>query len=103
MPVETDEERAAFLHPDEFGIEVTIAPPEGEAFTCNVVFDEEHLVPSLDGETEISATGPAIWGRSSELEAAVQFSRVQVGTRVFEVWDQQPDGTGITVLPLREA
>lgn len=67
--------------------------------TVPVIFDATYT--SAGGMVE--STGPQCTGKTSDLAAAVQGTAITVNGTAYVVTGNQPDGTGITVLQLREA
>ena len=67
--------------------------------TVPVIFDATYT--SAGGMVE--STGPQCTGKTSDLAAAVQGTAITVGGTAYTVTGNQPDGTGMTVLQLREA
>jgi len=69
------------------------------AATVPVVFDAAYL--SAGGMFESS--GPQVTGKSADLASAVQGSPITINGQAYTVTGNQPDGTGMTTLQLREA
>jgi hypothetical protein len=69
------------------------------AATVPVIFDAAYT--SAGGMVE--STGPQCQGKSSDLAAAVQGTAITINGQPYTVTGNQPDGTGMTVLQLREA
>ena len=100
MPAETEEDRLAFLHTDEFGVSVEVRPPDDDPFTVAAQFDGEHLVVD-QSESGISTSDPQILCRSSDV-ADVQLNWiVAIAGLEYVVAGVQPDGTGMTRLQLQ--
>lgn len=69
------------------------------AATVPVIFDAAYT--SAGGMVE--STGPQCQGKTSDLAAAVQGTAITINGQAYTVTGNQPDGTGMTVLQLREA
>jgi len=69
------------------------------AATVPVIFDTAYT--SAGGMVE--STGPQCQGKTSDLAAAVQGTAITINGQAYTVTGNQPDGTGMTVLQLREA
>lgn len=67
--------------------------------TVPVIFDAAYT--SAAGMVE--STGPQCTGRSADLAAVTHGSTITIATVAYVVTGNQPDGTGMTVLQLREA
>jgi hypothetical protein len=65
----------------------------------SVIFDDAYV--SAGGMFE--STGPQCHGKTSDLAAAVQGAAITINGQAYTVTGNQPDGTGMTVLQLREA
>ena len=100
MPAETEEDRLAFLHTAEFGLQVEVRPPVDPPFTISAQFDDQHLLLDQLSESGVSTSDPRILCRSSDVAAVQQDWIVVIAGREFEVTDVQPDGTGMTMLEL---
>lgn len=64
-----------------------------------VIFDDAYV--SVGGIYE--STGPQAQGSTADLAAAVQGTAITINGQAYTVTGNQPDGTGMTVLQLREA
>lgn len=69
------------------------------AATVPVIFDAAYL--NAGGMVE--STGPQCQGKTTDLAAAVQGTAITISGQAYTVTGNQPDGTGMTVLQLREA
>lgn len=67
--------------------------------TVPVIFDAAYT--SAGGMVE--STGPQCQGKTGDLAAAVQGTAITISGQAYTVTGNQPDGTGMTVLQLREA
>lgn len=89
------EDLAPFLDTDTgFAVSAVVG-----AATVPVIFDAAYT--SAGGMVE--STGPQCQGKTADLAAAVQGTAITVNGTAYVVTGNQPDGTGITVLQLREA
>ena len=70
------------------------------AATVPVIFDNAYLA-SLGGMVESS--GPQCAGKTSDLASAVQGTAITINGQAYTVTGNQPDGTGMTTLQLRES
>ena len=100
MPAETEQDRLAFLHTEEFGLEVEVRPPVDPPFTVQAQFDDEHHLLDQLSESGVSTSDPKILCRSSDVALVQQEWGVVISGREFEVTDVQPDGTGMTMIEL---
>lgn len=103
MGVETDEDRAVFVDPDEHGVLVVwYRGSTPHPFTA--IFDAEYQLlttPLLDGGAEGSE--PQIQCRDMDLPPdASQGDAVVVAGRNCTAVEIKPDGTGMTVVRLQE-
>lgn len=105
MTVETAADRAAFVNPDEFGLEATWTVAGEEAASLNAVFDEA-------SETRFAGPGvdvvsPMIVVRTADIPgnaAAGEYTgdRIAIGERTFIPRTIEPDGTGMSRVLLEE-
>ena len=104
MPVETDADRAAFLHPEEFGSPVTWAHAGGTSMP-NAIFDAPYQLALSDGDDAgVEGVEPQIRVRSVDVPpTAAHGDTVTIGIDVFDVVEIKPDGTGMTIVRLMEA
>lgn len=80
----------------DFG--VTATPLVGDAVT--VIFDRA-TIQTLGGD--ITSTGPiALAVEADVADWTSQSTVIEIGSASFLVIDKQPDGTGLTLLTLRE-
>lgn len=104
MAVETDADRRLFVEEDDFAVPV-LWDRGGIASSFPAIFDSEYSLlssPLFDGGVE--GNMPQIQCCSSDLPAgAAHEDRVTVGGKVFAAVEFKPDGTGMTVVRLREA
>lgn len=107
MPVESDEDRAAFLDPDEFGTVVTYIAAGRPGLTLNGILD-------MPATRQMSGPGvevvePSFLVRSAALPddaepgAHTGDRLVLADGRRFMPRAAEPDGTGMTLLLLEEA
>lgn len=93
MSIETDVDRAVFFDTDDFGVEATIngLPVDG-------IFDDAY-----EDVLNVGSSDPAFTCRTSDVSSVVEADPVIIGGVTYKVAGQpQPDGTGVTVLPLEE-
>jgi hypothetical protein len=115
MPVETDEDRLAFINPDEFGVVASYTSREPGALPTpiNGQFDAEgsNWNPNRWNGTEyqmqngahMESEGPTFLCRTSDLNKGGRQRDVLVISEVtYRVEGKKPDGTGFTVLLLLE-
>ncbi|MDR7220354.1 hypothetical protein [Aminobacter aminovorans] len=103
MAVETDEDRAIFIDPDEFGVPV-IWYLGSSPYPFNAIFDAEYQLlttPLLDSGAEGSE--PQIQCRDADLPPqASQGDAVSVAGKNCKAVEIKSDGTGMTVIRLQE-
>lgn len=89
------EDLSPFLDTDDgFAVSATIG-----AATVPVIFDNAYLA----AQGLVESTGPQCLGKTADLAGAVQGTAVTISGTAYTVTGNQPDGTGMTVLQLREA
>lgn len=91
-----NEDLTAFFSDTEFSVPATLA---GGA-VVQVIFDKAHA-SLFDGEAE--GVAPRATGRTADLGALAYNAAITVQGTAYVVVANQPDGTGITTLKLREA
>lgn len=101
--VEDDDDRAAFLDPDEFGTEARYTPAGGDAVDMNVILDEASR--SVQGVGEVPSILPFSRAacRTADLPAtATEGDRLEIvaSGRSFLVKAIVPDSTGMARLEL---
>lgn len=108
MPIETDDDRAVFLDPEDFGALVNW--PAGSLVFVNCMFDDTFVSLSA-GDMEFSQSGSRyqILLRSSDVPADAEQGdtlTISGGALItpvsLKVLELQPDGTGMTVVRLEE-
>lgn len=97
MAIETAEDRAAFLHPDEFGEAATLSPGTPDARPLAVVYERTWTAADPETGVTVSSSEPRLFARSEDLDGVVAGDSIAVGGRVWRFADLQPDGTGITL------
>lgn len=111
--VEDDATRAVFFDPDDFGEAVIIKPNGRDEFTVMGIFDarpvlnpfalKQAQVGYKDGMSNTGAS-PQLRCRTSDV-ADVKAGKALANVRGtdYNVWDVQPDGTGMSTLILKVA
>jgi len=97
MGIETAEDRAVFLNPDEFGEGATLFPGSPSARTIAVVYEESWTAADPETDVPVSSTTPRLFARTDDLSGVEQGDRVAVAGKVWRFADLQPDGTGFTI------
>lgn len=90
------EDLTAFFAAEDFAVSATF-----NAGQVLGIFDN----PSKDfhlGQAGISDTKPTFTGRTVDLAAAVYGSTIVINGVTWTVMDTNPDGTGVTVLVIKE-
>ena len=105
MAVETATDRAAFVNPDEFGLEAVWTPAGEEAASLNAVFDEASETRFAGPGVDVVA--PMIVVRTADIPenaAAGEYSgdRILISGRTFIPRTIEPDGTGMSRVLLEE-
>jgi hypothetical protein len=114
MAVETDEDRAIFLSPEDFGGEALYTPRDGgTSRTIAGIFDQPgsdwnpnrwpgHEYQMQQG-AHITKTGPTFRCRASDLAGGGRRrDRLTIDGVEWEVLKREPDGTGMVVLTLQD-
>lgn len=112
MPIETDDDRAIFLDPEDFG--AVVEWPEGSLIFVNGVFDDTAISLSA-GDLEFAQTGGSMQVLMRSIDMPISASHgdeiavgtgleagALVGARSYRVLEIQNDGTGMTVVRLEE-
>lgn len=100
MAVETPDELAAMLSAEEFGITATLEAPGGSTASVVGVFDADYAAADPDTGADLSSVEPRFLGRTIDLAAAGEgYALIAAGVR-YAVWDNRPDGTGLSELLL---
>lgn len=112
MPIETDDDRATFLDPEDFG--AVVEWPEGSDTFVNGVFDDTAVSLSA-GDLEFAQTGGSMQVLMRTVDVpigAAHGDEIAVGTgleagalvapRSYRVLEIQHEGTGMTVVRLEE-
>jgi hypothetical protein len=119
MAVETDDDRAIFFDPDDFGDVATIVISGGATLEdVPGIYDGPHLVRGVKQDNQftssvsvdVSMQKPVFRCRTSDIPGVkngkatitITSSRLPTPT-VFTVFDVGPDGTGLTILTLMKA
>lgn len=96
MAVETAADRALMLA--DFGVTVTY----GASSSFTGIFDAGYELVSL-GEVGVTSNQPRLTARTSDVSAIAIGTTLTVDGVTYTLQEQQPDGTGITVLLLSKA
>lgn len=103
MPVESDDDRAAFLNSDEFGDSAVYTKLAGGTATFTGIFDAPHIAIDL-GEVSISDRRPTFVCRTADLPSGVaggdSGDTLEVDGITYKVIDLEPDGQGMTRIVL---
>lgn len=100
MPIETDQDRAVFLDPREFGTAPILFPGTPGARTIHVLFDHPWVDADAGVGAELSTAAPRFVARDIDLVGVEEGDRIQVGAAVWRVADVQPDGKGMSTVEL---
>lgn len=107
MPVETADDRAAFLNEDEFGASASYTAEGLAAVTIAGIYDDAYFRIVQDFVGGVASAQPAFLCRSADLPAtAAQGDALEITDPLtgdvtsYIVDDLQPDGTGMTRLVL---
>lgn len=96
MAVETAADRALMLA--DFG--VTVTHGAGSSFVG--IFDAGYELVNL-GEVGVTSAQPRLTGRTADVEGIALLTTLTVDGVAYTLQEQQPDGTGMTVLLLSRA
>lgn len=102
MGVETEADRLSLLDEDVFGTVVTYTPAGGGgSSSIKVIFDAASKAIDVGLEIQIASTGPQVIARTSDLSGGGRKGDTFVIDGVtYKATDVQPDGTGMTLIPL---
>lgn len=105
MGAQSDEDLAAFVHPDDWGEVFTYTLAGGGVTPINAIFDDEALQIALGGNVDLSDTGPQVLVVLADLPdghaRGDTLTRVATGD-VYTRQTKEPDGTGMAVLRLEK-
>lgn len=93
MAVETDDDRAAFVHADDFGQSGTYTPAVGAAVPLSLLLDQPHEVADLGGAGVLDV-GWRARIRAADVAAPANGDTLAVGARSFRVRNARQDLTG---------
>ena len=100
--MDLEDDFSTFLDTDEFASVATIAGKD-----IPVIFDAEYVAADVGG-IDAEQAGPAIQGRTSDLEDVSHDQVIAVRSKNnptvsvdYKAADRMPDGTGWTVIKLR--
>lgn len=94
------EDHTAFM-PD-FGVQATATTRHGEVVTLQVIFDNGYQLAGA-GPMGLASSQPSATARSADVADLITGSAIEIGGVSYTVAEQQPDGTGMTVLLLEKA
>lgn len=107
MPVEDDNDRAAFLDADEHGVVVTYTTVPGAVVsTFNAIFENAYEGEPAGQFAEVSTQEPQLTMRTSDLPAGgdegdqIQFTLNGVAYDMRRVGAIEDDGTGFSLMRL---
>lgn len=102
MPVESDDDRAVFVNPDEFGVTATYALAAGGSSSVDGVFDDGVEQPEF-GDPGILSGQPTLRLPSADLPgAAAAGDGLTVSGTSYKVREIRLDGRGMATLILEE-
>ncbi len=97
MAVETDADRLDFFSTDDFALAATIG-----GSTVYGIFDNEYLAFEVEG-VAVASNNPTFLCRASDLPAITYgTTTATINAIAYVIVEEKPDGTGITLLELRE-
>lgn len=103
MAIETDDDRRLFVEEDDFAVPV-LWDRAGAVVSFPAIFDADYALlasPFIDGGVEGAA--PQIHCCDTDLPTGrTQGDIVTVKAKAYEAVEFKPDGTGMTVVRLRE-
>jgi hypothetical protein len=94
------EDLTLFLSPSEFSVPAQATTRFGEVVQFQVIFDNGYQ-SALGGLVE--STGPSALVQTIYTADLAHGSTLQIACQTWQVVEVQPDGTGMTLLRLREA
>jgi hypothetical protein len=114
--IETDEDRALFFDPAVFGETAIVTIGDADPFTVAVIFDTRPPFTATNfkgfsgtddmgrGFGEVAGASPRIMGATSAL-AAIKAGRatIVVAGQTYTAYRNTPDGTGMSIVELKEA
>ena len=102
MSIETPEELAGMLSAGDFGVAAMLEAPDGSSVAVEGIFQAAYVAADPDTEADLSSTGPRFVGRALDLSAAEEGYVLIVDGVRWDVWDNRPDGTGLSELRLHK-
>lgn len=102
MAVESAADRAAFFATDDFGTAATYRPQVGGPQTVNGIFDAPFRAAELEAEVGVETTSPTFACRTADLPHPEHGAVLSVDGTDYVIVGVHPDGTGVTLLMLRE-
>tara|TARA_B100000989_G_C19452738_1_gene432539 strand:+ start:591 stop:902 length:312 start_codon:yes stop_codon:yes gene_type:complete len=97
------EDLTPFFNTDDFAVEATITPSQGEAFTVKGIFDNGYESRSRDVVDIASRDTMFTCPSSAAVDALVKGNSVAIGGANYKVLMVKPDGTGVTAITLEKA
>jgi hypothetical protein len=96
---ETDLDSVFFGNDFEFAEAVTYEDLDGVSYALKGIFDHEFQAVDVESGAEITSTQPVLWTQTSKLRKEPRTNDIVIirGIR-FKVVDNQPDGTGVSML-----
>ena len=106
MTVETAADRLSFLA--DFGVSATLRPQAGAAVAVTGIFDDDTVLVSGDGGSQVRTQAPTFPLRSADLTGLAageirQDDELVIDGLTYRVVAPLHDGTGITVLHMEKA
>lgn len=105
MPLESDEDRAALLDPDEAAVVVTVTPAAGAPREFSALVDAQAFVAELSDGLRATTAAPQLFGLETDLAAVLEDDAITIADPLFPDTYQRgdpalPDGTGFATLSL---
>lgn len=114
--IETDDDRAMFFDLDVFGDTATVTIGEADPFPVAVIFDTRPPFTATNfkgfrgttdfgqGDSSVAGAGPRITARTVDVaDVRVGRSSINVRGKDYLAYRCTPDGTGFTIIELKEA
>lgn len=105
MGAQSADDLAAFVHPDDWGEEITYTLAAGGDTAINAIFDDEALQIAFGRNVDLSDTGPQVLVVLDVLPSGHArgdtLTRVATG-ETYTRQTKEPDGNGMIVLHLEK-